>query len=130
MVAVLTTSSQIEAMGATEKYVVAQVNSTLAYGPTGIELWARHRDGSVIRVIEHPWSQIVEVRAVDDVLNFRGWRVRGLRITLVDGHDEDLIVTVPADLIIGSSRATKIPQLTALANDILARRTAPATPHA
>ena len=108
---------------------VPQVNATLAYGPAGIELWARHRDGAVVRVVEHPWSQIVDVKVADDIRDYRGRRVLGLRTTLVDGREEDVVVTVRGDMILRSSRAAKL-RLTALAHDILSCRTAPVMPRA
>ena len=126
---VRSTSSLMEAMAATERYVVIQVNATLAYGPAGIELWARHRDGSIVRVVEHPWSQIVDVEVADDIRDYRGRRVQGLRTTLVDGDEEDVIVMTRGDMIVRSSRAAEL-QLTALANDIVGRRTAAAMPRA
>ncbi len=126
---VLTTRSQAEAMRSTGNRLIVQVATTLTYGPAGIELWARHKTGSLIKIFSYPWPVIADVSWAADVRNMRGFPAQGLRITLVDGRREELLAVRPAD-VAGAARASKSRLVKALADDIAARRTAPVWPDA
>jgi hypothetical protein len=123
----VTTEGQADALRAAGNRQVLAVGVTVAYGPTGIELWAPRKHHALVKVLELPWAQIAEIRAADDVRNLRGWPVTGLRITLVDGRTHDLIAS-PQPALAKTARATKTPLVAALANDINTRRTTPAWP--
>ena len=121
-----TTHDQDDAMGATGKRRVAGVPATLLYGPEGLELWARHRSGTTVRVLALPWAQIVDVVGTD-VPNWRGVDERGLRITVTDGSREDLVIS-PTPGAVRAARATRTEWVAVVASEILARRTGAASP--
>ena len=121
-----TTHDQDDAMDATGRRRVAGVPATLLYGPEGLELWARHKSGTAVRVLALPWAQIVDVVGTD-VPNWRGVDERGLRITVTDGSRADLVIS-PTPGAVRAARATRTEWVVVVASEILARRTGAASP--
>lgn len=119
----ITTASQSDALRVTERPAQIGVGTTLAYGPGGIELWASDQNGTLVRVLQWPWTEVVDVRAVDGMPFGKDAQMTGLRFTLADGSHQDLHATTTGSLR-KATRRTKTPRVAALANDILAHRTA------
>jgi len=122
IVTVQTTTSQAAQLAALSDPRRVGTAGPLVYGSAGIELWVLGRDKSLVKLLELPWSAIVDVRPTI-VRNFRGTTVPGVRLTLTNGSYQDVIPTYPSELG-KQARATKTPVATLLANNIASRRTA------
>lgn len=122
IVTVQTTTSQAAELAALPDPRRVGMAGPLVYGSTGIELWILGKDKSLVKLLELPWSAIVDVHPTI-VRNFRGTTVPGVRLTLTNGSYQDVIPTYPSELG-KQARATKTPVATVLASDLSSRRTA------
>ena len=126
LVGVTTTPTLSAPMRAAGFRMVAAVPGVLACGPTGVELWAQHQQkASPSLAGTYPWGSIHEVLASDDVRDYRGTPLHGLRIVLagldrvelivsavsppVDPHDVDPVAAVAAEMRTARSRALGTP---------------------
>jgi hypothetical protein len=110
-------------MRVTGKRTINGVAAPMLYGPAGLELWARHKDGTVVQVLAIPWTRIVDIVGTD-VPNWRGVEQRGIRITLTDGGREDLVVSPTNRAWIKAARAAGTSWNVVAASKILAKRSA------
>lgn len=127
IVTVQTTRSQATALATLPNPRRVGTAGPLVYGSSGIELWVLGKDKSLVKLLELPWSTILDVYPTV-VRNFRGTTVPGVRLTLTNGNCQEVIPTYPSELG-KQARATKTPVATLLASDISSRRTA-VWPHA
>lgn len=126
LVGVTTTPTLLAAMQAAGFRMAGAAPGVLAYGPTGVELWAQHRQKETPRpAATYPWASIHDVLASDDVHDYRGTPLHGLRIVLagldrielivsavsppVDPRDADAVGAVAADMRAARSRALGSP---------------------
>lgn len=97
LVGVTTTPTLLPLMRAVGFRMAAAAPGVLAYGPTGVELWAQHqRRDTPSLAATYPWGSIHEVLASDDVRDYRGTPLRGLRIVLAGLNRIELIVSAVA----------------------------------
>ncbi|WP_028049293.1 hypothetical protein [Cellulomonas sp. URHD0024] len=119
---VVSTPDQTTEMRVTGQRRVGGIVATLVYGAGGLELWARHRNGTVVPVLALAWAQVVDIVGTD-VSDWRGYQRRGLRITLTDGRREDLVVP-PVLAEVRAARGSGTPWNVVVASRILAAHTA------
>lgn len=124
----VTTPAQAELLRAAGGRARREAAVTLAYGPGGIELWARHRNGSLVPVLQMPWADVVDIRALPGMPFGRDARTTGLRITLADGSHQDMRAIATSGLRKVADRAGTS-AVAVLAADIEAHRPPASTRH-